>query len=167
MDLKALTLHRPWPSAIFYSQLDDSVAPKRIENRCWRIPGSDLDRWVGVHAGQTFDSAAATKVRNTTGWKFPLKRNRHPEGIVGVVKFTNVHLSLSTVPEAQKRWFSGPYGWEMGASIWLPEPVPCRGWQGLWRVPIPDIAAIAEQLQANGSGLALSALAQIEETHHA
>lgn len=43
-------------------------------------------------------------------------------------------------------WYQGPYGWVVLNRVALPDPVPCRGAQGLWRLP-PDIAArVADQV---------------------
>lgn len=43
-------------------------------------------------------------------------------------------------------WYQGPYGWVVLNRVALPEPILCRGAQGLWRLP-PDISSrVANQV---------------------
>lgn len=56
-------------------------------------------------------------------------------GIVAVAKFGG------TVEESDDPWFEGPIGWVLSEVMVLPEPVPCRGAQGLWSVP-EDVAVL-------------------------
>lgn len=47
----------------------------------------------------------------------------------------------------QHRWFFGPIGYVLRDAIALPEPVPCRGWQGFWTLPDDVEATVRAQLQ--------------------
>lgn len=81
----------------------------------------------------------------------------HPGGIVGVFWFSGdfeyadptplgLHGELDvpmpgdidyTEPDP---WEFGPYCWEVTRVIELPDPIECRGYQKLWRLP-PDVDA--------------------------
>ena len=41
---------------------------------------------------------------------------------------------MSPFPEEQRRWFFGPIGYVLRDVRALLTPVPCRGWQGFWRL---------------------------------
>lgn len=47
----------------------------------------------------------------------------------------------------QSKWFTGPYGWLLTDVIALPEPIPCKGSQGLWTVPVEVEAEINRQVK--------------------
>ncbi len=126
--MKALTLHRPWPWAILY-------AGKRIENRSWRPPAAVIGQRIVIHAGKVYDEAAEEFIcriagRGTDG-------RRCDEGIVGTAMVSH---SISASPDP---WFFGPVGWVLWDVRALPQPIPCRGAQGLWMVPA-DVAARIE-----------------------
>ena len=161
--MKAITLHRPWPSAIFDISHQGDFAPKRIENRGWRLPRGIEGCWVAIHAGRTFDRQALGKIQAMVGDWVSLDESDHPRGIVGLVLFARQHGSINTIPDLQKRWFCGPWGWEMDKAIALPEPVPCRGRQGLWNVPIPAASRVADQLKSMDTDLSLRVLGAIRE----
>lgn len=57
--MKALTLWRPWPYAIFH--LPPHVA-KRVENRSWKPPVTLIGHRIAIHAGKTWDEAGAVVV---------------------------------------------------------------------------------------------------------
>lgn len=65
--------------------------------------------------------------------------------IIGTVKLVRV-LSKARPqlgerdPLADSEWFFGEFGWVVEEPFALPEPVPCRGSQGLWTMP-PDVEA--------------------------
>lgn len=102
--LRALTLRRPWPSAIFlpdpagYSEaleLGDigapeggydfedhevAIGPKRVENRGQLPPRSILDEYIAIHAGLGYDD-----VEWPGGLSVP-SDSECPTGIVGVAR---------------------------------------------------------------------------------
>jgi len=44
------------------------------------------------------------------------------------------------------RWFFGPYGYVLTNVTILPDPVPCRGFQGFWTMTAPTREAVVAQL---------------------
>ncbi len=122
--MKAVTLWRPWPWAFI-------VAGKGVENRTWQLPKSLIGTRVALHAGKTYSDEAAAWINVTFGLSVPCE-SEHPTGIVA----TGVYQGPAEANRfLHDPWFVGPVGWvfaELGA---LPQPVPCRGAQGLWTVP--------------------------------
>ncbi len=120
--MKALTLHRPWPYAIFWLGKD-------IENRGWKCPlpvGEDF----AIHAGKGWDQDGAEWMERQGMALPPL----HKMGVIGVVRFEG-NLDIS-----DSRWhYKGLVGWKLGNPRPLTVPIECRGQQGLWELP-PDIA---------------------------
>lgn len=47
-------------------------------------------------------------------------------------------------------WYSGPFGYEIAEATAFPEPIPCRGMLGFWRVPETAIAAMRAQVNRHG-----------------
>ena len=147
--MKALTLWRPYPWAIF--DLPEGQA-KRIENRCWRPPKSIIGVPLALHAGRTFDHEGAAQIVRKLGRDVP-PRHEYPEGIVGVVTVVD-YLDVDDLWSAQRlrelpgqqRWFSGPFGWVLADVRRLRESIQCRGAQGLWTVPEKLERSILQQL---------------------
>jgi hypothetical protein len=50
------------------------------------------------------------------------------------------------LPDDQRRWFFGPFGYVLRDVRALATPVPCRGWQGFWTLPDDIESAVNEQL---------------------
>ncbi len=75
-------------------------------------------------------SAIACTVR-LAGWVTPHARQYR----------SAMHDDNATVIAAcRSPWFGGPVGWVLLDVLALPEPVPCKGAQGLWTLP-PDVEA--------------------------
>lgn len=117
--MKALTLIRPWSWAIVAST-------KRIENRTWR-PNHILFQRIAIHAGMKFDENAAFEIARIQGHK--LDQSCEDQGIVGTAVVSGF---VSSSPDP---WFCGPVGWVLTDVVRLPQPIPCKGAQGLWQVP--------------------------------
>lgn len=139
--MRALTLIRPWPWAIFH-------AGKDVENRSWAPRASQLlpGNLLAIHAGAKWDRYDAEwidrllkEVAGTVPRTMPAQSD-HVSGIIGVVRFMGVTI------ECESPWFSGPVGWRIAEPRLLPEPIPCRGALGLWALP-PDVeASVRRQL---------------------
>jgi hypothetical protein len=131
--MKALTLWRPWAQAIIYG-------PKRIENRTWRPPRWIIGKRIAIHAGARYDVEGASWMSGGGLFAKSLYEPGPPgecrPGLLGTAVVEGV-VTRSTDP-----WFCGPYGWVLTDVVALPEPIPCRGAQGLWDVPY----SLAEQL---------------------
>lgn len=129
--LLALTLHQPWASLIVRGF-------KPIENRGWAPNGAlRPGQWFAIHAGKTWDDECAAFARELGVPESFFNEARIESAIVGVARFDGV-TTASADP-----WFFGPVGWMLGGAVAI-EPVPCRGWQKLWAVPME----IADQVRA-------------------
>lgn len=154
-DLLALTLWPEWAWAIHH--LD-----KRVENRGWPIPGGS---WYALHAGKNVGGRAGVMPRvdglfmldemaRRAGWGrigSHYMRDGGPvvdcetrpiqtSAIVGLFRVT-AHLRSSRDP-----WHVPGQIGNRFEYVPLATPVPCKGAQGLWRVP-PDVAAkVLEQV---------------------
>jgi hypothetical protein len=136
--MKALTLKQPWAWAVAH-------AGKDVENRTWRPPSSIIGQCIAIHAGMEFDKEAASHrgIRNST-----LPDEFEHGAIVAVSRIltyqheTGFPRGPGRFPKSDRAywWFTGPYGWWLTRTITLPEPIPCKGAQGLWDVP-PEIEA--------------------------
>jgi hypothetical protein len=125
--LHALTLHRPWPWAICYLN-------KRVENRGWKPPAHAIGQWIGIHAGSTFDARAANAIYEEISISIPTEAKGHHTGIVALAKVTGYTESEDSLPTAQQRWWSGPFGWVLSEVVVFESPVVVAGQQGLWKV---------------------------------
>lgn len=119
---KAITLHQPWAWAIAH-------AGKDIENRIWKPPASVIGCRIAIHAGKVLDRDGLDALRDR-GIE-PTSNELIRGAIVAVCTVTGY------VEESDSPWFTGPIGWTLEDIVAI-DPVPCRGFQGLWNLP-PDI----------------------------
>lgn len=129
-DIRGLTLHRPWPTAIFRIGKD-------VENRSWKPSGRFVGSYLAIHAGKTFDEGAAEFIHHLTG-KMIGPEDCFPAGhIVGVAQVARF------VEASESPWFFGPWGWELSDKVII-DPISMRGAQGLWRLP-PNVLTMVRQ----------------------
>jgi hypothetical protein len=134
--MKALTLWRPWPWAIFHLKQN----PKRIENRPWKPWESIIGQTIVLHAGKHFDSEAAEDFCSRYaihpdgaaphGWK--------DEGLIGLARVVGCRSTEGDVMDwmpDQVIWWAGPHAWLLSDVRAFREPIPCKGTQGLWDLP--------------------------------
>jgi len=150
--VKALTLWRPWPWAIFHAPSD----LKRVENRSWKPPSWIIGERIAIHAGRRFQREAVEFVADIAG-ECPTSADDHPTGVIGVARVMGwvrpLELLASPDPSApawvqaaqRSDWLVGDYGWVLGGVVALPEPIECKGAQGLWNVPADIALAIEAQ----------------------
>lgn len=120
--MKAITLHQPWAWAIIHG-------PKRVENRKWRPFSSLIGKRILIHAGKTFDHQGYSWIRkNFPGLEIPAPKDFVLGAILGSAKLA----AVETAHPGGDRWWFGPFGWRLEDVEAWPEPVPCRGQQGLW-----------------------------------
>jgi hypothetical protein len=144
--LPAITIWQPYAWAI-------AAGHKRVENRTWlpRIVGVD----IAIHAGKTLDEDALLAMQ--VGSYLP-DRGDAPEAdqlargaVVAVARLFAATrypaMVQSQLGAGQLRWFNGPVGWLLSDVRRLPEPVPCRGAQGLWALPGDVDAAVRRQVE--------------------
>lgn len=146
--MKALTLWRPWPAMIFHVPEDQA---KRLENRGWRPPAGLIGHRIAIHAGEHLDHRSLAECRRMLGPAAPTEAQALAKGIIGTAVVVGVlrandlmtcgvHLEWAMTVG---RWFVGPFGWLLDEAITLPEPIPCKGRQGLWTVPSEIAARLA------------------------
>lgn len=149
-----LTLYRPWDYAMAYRG-------KNIENRKWKPPTSLIGHRFALHAGKTYDYDGADFIKRTLEMTGPL-----PESRMSVIVATTLLMGWVSIAEKELRkyegstvvasapllvdcrhspWFFGPYGWIVAETLALPKPVPCKGAQGLWTLPILVEAEVMRQ----------------------
>ena len=134
----ALTLYQPWADAIIH-------CGKRIENRFWKPPTRVMGQRIALHAGAHIDRDGRCKLQDS-GFSLPAKVVTR--AIVGTVIVADCIDSEQQIPKDQLEqliWWSGPYGWLLKDVHELPEPVPCRGYQKLWRLPHDIEAQVRRQ----------------------
>lgn len=133
--MQALTILQPYASAII-------DGPKRRENRTWRLAETPL--WIAVHAGVApfrYDSLVEKlRVHDAMVRHWPrmgaLPWLVLPRGAVLGAMLIDRCERYETTPEARADWWAcGPWCWHIARVVRLPEPRPCRGMQGLWRLP--------------------------------
>jgi len=171
-DFRALTLIRPMSAAIVHGT-------KRIENRPQDLPKAmrGKDTVVAVHAGKGWDGDYCQTVRAIDGGigkdqrrgvriidGTPYEARMEDQGIVGLMHLTGRvytdadppwrSVTLAGVERAGADlpgdWYSGPYGYEIAEAAAFPEPIPCRGMLGFWRVPADVIAQMRAQVERHG-----------------
>lgn len=155
--MKALTLWRPWPYAIFHLPADIA---KRVENRSWKPPDWLLGERIAIHAGATYDREGAdfigehladigrlAELKKVPGHDARVKA----EGIIGTAIVAGCcrvdgglvrgdwpvssRQTVDAFEQTIRAWLFGPYGWLLDDVRALPEPIPCKGRRGIWDVP--------------------------------
>lgn len=146
--MRALTFHQPVATLMGH---------KDIENRTWRPYVDIMGQRIAIHAGKMWNKSYSTWARRLTEhdtYDGPVVADliQKAEGIRGAIVSTAVMTAWydartgTTSGGEQARaiasnpWFLGPVGWLLTDFRYLPEPIPCRGAQGLWTVP-PAIEA--------------------------
>jgi hypothetical protein len=144
--MRALTLHRPWDRLIV-------KGVKLVENRSWKPTLQQLrpGEVFAIHQGKTWDTEGIEEIRRIAR-DFPHHRaalgvlaSAVDEGgdggqIVGVVEYRGCSIADPSP------WFTGPIGWGLADAWELPTSIPCRGFQGLWTVPLDVQAQIDAQI---------------------
>lgn len=148
--VKALTLWRPWPWAIFYG----GCRPKRIENRPWKPWPSIIGVRIALHAGKKFDTESVPFIVENTRFAHEprtLAAEATHEGIIGLVTVRGfVEDAIEAAAQGgqgQESWFFGPFGWLLDDVVRLETPVKIKGAQGLWDVPAWALKEIESRKQ--------------------
>lgn len=138
----AITLRQPWADCIAHFG-------KRVENRTWKPPAHLLGERIAIHAGKRFDTVGHDWLLRNPDLVGPnaimsyalclvLAGKNRPRGAVVATA-----ILADVVTEGDSPWFAGPYGWLLREVKTLETAVPCRGAQGLWKLP-DDIAKAVE-----------------------
>lgn len=121
--MKAITLIRPWDQAVVRADIG-----KDIENRTWKPWRSLIGQRIAIHAGRKFDRQGQRFIQQASGIFLP--EDDCPSGVI-----VGTAVLAEVVEFSGSKWFFGPLGWRLRSVVQLPEPVPCKGAQGLWDVP--------------------------------
>lgn len=171
--MKAITLTQPWATCSVVC-LPDADPPKRHETRSWPPPKELLPLELAVHAGKSCPpdvreglidqgllvepyATIVSLLEYTT--RDPWRKSRGQQtrvrelpiaAVVGVVTITKVYKTTGIRPESfdgQLGDFSvGRFAWQMENAIALQRPVHCRGFQGIWELPVDVEQQVREQL---------------------
>lgn len=138
--MKALTLWRPWPWAIFHAP---AAIAKRIENRPWKPWHLIRGKRIALHAGKHWDAEGAGRILQLVleGSRPPTRTPEHwvEEGIIGTACVDGYIEDYQLAADlGQGPWWTGPYAWVLSDVRALPRAIPCKGKQGLWTIP-PEI----------------------------
>lgn len=122
----ALTLIQPWATLVMHHGKD-------VENRSW-APGKRLPPGTRlfIHAGLKIDEDAVRWARREVpGFDAAMLDRPLPRGeVLGHVRFVE-----STYVRTSRWHASTQIGWYVADPVALAKPIPCRGAQGLWRLP--------------------------------
>jgi hypothetical protein len=146
-EIRGLTIRPPWSWAIAF-------AGKTVENRTWATRYRGL---IAIHAGLRPEREAIAHPLILAA----LERLDGPQFrwdcglIIAVAELTDCHwwhgtckpngeLRLTCSPWAVMR--PGTWHWTLTEIRVLPEPVRCKGAQGLWRLPEETDLAVRVQL---------------------
>lgn len=151
--LHSLTLLRPWDIAFTATEdelRDCPAGRKNIENRVWPPPAKFIGARIALHAGKGWDEQGEAYLTRLGIPKSAIARSE-PSLIVAVVKIIEKWqvgtMRLSGDFPYDSPWAFGPFCWRIGDVQVLRSPVPCKGMQGLWRVPEPEARLVRSQVQ--------------------
>jgi hypothetical protein len=150
----ACTMTGPWAPVIMY-------LGKQCENRPTRPLCVGIGSRLAIHAGMQIDGDALHAIQNGRyGNVWPEGGLTIPTGVlVGTVELAG-WISQNAAGEVEGEARPGEWSqlmkqldspWRHPDSRWhwwvrdprvLKEPIPCRGMQGLWKVPVEHLAAL-------------------------
>ncbi len=136
--LPALTLHAPWAYAVAWKG-------KNIENRTWAPPARLVGQRLAIHAGLAQPRAdwdALSMIAGRLG--LVVTASDVPRG--AIVAIATVAGLVGEEDARANPWFVGPCGWILRDVVTLPEPVPCKGAQGIWRLPVDVDTRVQAQI---------------------
>lgn len=155
--MRGLTLWQPWATLI-------AIGAKQYETRSWQTSYRGL---LAIHATKVFKGEPRRLVFEEPFYSVLhaagladitvpglLGVERLPQGaivaVVDLVECTQMDEKALRFVQAQERafgdWQVGRWAWGCNSLRPLKEPIPCRGFQGLWNVPADVEAEIRRQL---------------------
>lgn len=162
---------------------------KPIENKTERPPLHLIGKLVGIHAGLQW-----CRPEDMPCWPahlHPMPAQDDPRltfgaligvaGLVGVVRVGRTPWGHGLVREVGRGavveplpvaladrirpWWRGPWGWLFEEAVLLPEPIPMKGQQGLWR--LPEEVRDGRRWGTDGDGNGAVAQRALEQWHKA
>jgi hypothetical protein len=143
--MRALSIQHPWGAAIAYGT-------KRVENRTWPAPRWAIEQMIAIHASKKPDISA----RPPAGESWPMERRMYLGAVIALAEVAGCHHSDECMLPANialpgagcSRWaVRGQFHIELANVRPLPDPVPCKGMLGLWRLPEDVEKAVRVQLE--------------------
>lgn len=156
MPFTAISMIQPWAwlmlrpdvtGAEARAELRASGRMKDVENRLWR---SSQRGWVLLHASGTrlprasvkskkgdWDSAALFAAK--LGVEVPLQGGLPYGSVVGAIRIDGCESYMKS------RWFTGPWGYVIGAAVPFAQPVPCLGTLKFFPLP-PEGGGVGGEL---------------------
>ena len=135
--MKALSLKQPWLYCMTH-------LGKRVENRTWKMPKKMEGKWVALHASKKPEDRYIWEDAENIACQDIHSRDVVLGSVVAIAVFSRCVNRKFGVPDRQKRWFFGPWGWLCHDLIRLPDPQPATGSLGFWQLP-PSIEYYCEQ----------------------
>ena len=129
-----LTLWQPMAWAIFYGPF-----PKDVENRDW---STSFRGTIAISAAKAEPKDEFYAYKDFMREIFPAVEfpTTYVRGaIIGTVDI------VDCVTESESPWFVGEYGFVLRNPEPLVTPIPCRGYQMFWKVPVETQAEIERQ----------------------
>jgi hypothetical protein len=145
-EMRALSIMQPWVNAITHGD-------KRVENRSWRAPEWVIGKRIALHASKGFDRDAGFPDGKDAMWQPP---QHLPLGAVvasaAIIGCHPMHHECDPAgawaPVCSPWAVWGQCHWLLGDVHALPDPIPCRGALGLWKLPEDVERAMRRQLDA-------------------
>jgi activating signal cointegrator 1 len=153
-EMAALTLWQPWATLV-------AIGAKRIETRSWKPPAgllalvdAGVKPWIAIHAAArtppddlhyALHEPAIRQALYVYGLASGYDPN-HPErwltygAVVGAARLAGadstdkIGPTLSATEWAMGNYETGRFCWRFEDAHALPEPMPCRGRQQVWRL---------------------------------
>ena len=164
--MRVLSFSRPWLWAVLHP---DPAIKKTTENRTWAPPVSQIGKRFALHSAKSWDEDALRYWLEIGIKEFPMRKDLYPSGaVLGVATIDRIRTFVdpgeldvsdptgrrfirpptypTDLPESQRRWFFGPFGWILTDVIALDTPIPLKGGQGLRELPADVEAEIDRQL---------------------
>lgn len=142
--LRALSLTQPWA---WVMTVPPAPYRKEVENRTWKPPPSVIGTRFAIHASRTWDRDGERFIR-AAGF-FPPSQDRIERGaVVALAVLSHVVTGTATLPQAQHRWFFGPYGLVLRNVTVLETPVTCKGSLGFFALDATTERAVLDQVVA-------------------
>jgi hypothetical protein len=147
--VKALSFSQPWLWAVLY-------AGKHVENRSWAPPIHMIDQRIALHAAASWDGDRKYMLRGVsftpTGYLLalgldpPSRLALYDASVIcGTAVIDRIVTEDRTLPEDQKRWFFGAFGWILRDVRPAIVPVLATGKLGLWEITSAAEAELARQ----------------------
>lgn len=173
--MRALTLTQPWAACCVARVAGAEHPPKRHETRGWAPPKESLPFELAIHAGKSCPRDVREYLVDETGHliepyraiveelgftaRDPWRRERGRSSliaelplaaVIGVVTVKQIFKTTGTGPggpDGELGDFSvGRFAWRLEDAFMLPQPISCRGYQGLWTLEESDEAHVRRQL---------------------